>query len=266
MTIRISSHRKVLLFQTSALVQFSQLCSLLKLQPCWNQSTFVSMLPSVPLQSDLFPSPFAFIFPQTQAPRHTLLFLAFPHSLSFLVFFPLNRIHADLKMGFLGWVLEIPASLLRAGCWPALEDVSPTHFAHRCSHVTPWPKHPQPEESRGEPLFYHLRHQHNQPNTSWVSCRVELASPRCFLHQPRAAAVTGFLHRQQRTYNIPVLPSPNQPSLPSPNHSCSAFCKPKGWQLSPRYISPWEQFYAKLRVLRSIKLTWASRYLLTPST
>lgn len=87
----------MLLFQTSGLVQLSQLCSLLKLQPCWNQSTFVSMLPSVPLQSNLFPSPFAFIFPQTQAPRHTLLFLAFPHSLSFLVFFPLKRIHADLN-------------------------------------------------------------------------------------------------------------------------------------------------------------------------
>lgn len=53
LTIRISSHRKVLLFQTPGLVQLPQLCSLLKLQPCWNQSTFVSTLPSVPLQSTL---------------------------------------------------------------------------------------------------------------------------------------------------------------------------------------------------------------------
>lgn len=115
---------------------------------------------------------------------------------------------------------------------PALEEVSPTHFAHRYSHVTQMTEAPS---ARGRAPILSPPSSRQPTQHIRVSCRVELVSPSCFSHQPRAAAVTGFLHRQQRTYDIPV--------LPSPNHPFSAFPKPKGWKLSLRYTSPSEKCF-----------------------
>lgn len=153
-TIRISSNRKVLSCRTSVIPTFPALL-FAQLQACQNQSTLVSVHPFVPLPSIFFPSPFPSIFPQPRAPSNMLFILTFPHPLSNF-FFPLKRMCAGWETDFLSWVLSSSASLPRAGCCQLKRNFLLLIFPSAAPQVTRWLKHPLPEESRGEPLFYHL--------------------------------------------------------------------------------------------------------------